>query len=311
MIRAVGAEAIAAKGWLRAHKWLLARRVSQLGILALFLAGPWLGLWIVKGNLSSSLTLGVLPLTDPYLLLQSLAAGHVPYREALVGAAIVAVFYLAVGGRVYCSWVCPVNMVTDAAAWLRRKLGIQSSKAPSPALRYWLLGATLVASFASGTIAWEWVNPVSMTHRAIIFGGGAAWAILLAVFLYDLLLGLKGWCGHVCPVGAAYSLLNFAAIPRVSATARARCNDCMDCFAVCPEPQVIRPALKGTGTPVIKANNCTTCGRCIDVCSQKVFRMTTRFDHRRDSNEQDAPALARGLDGRDARPAFEHPRAAG
>ena len=90
-------------------------------------------------------------------------------------------------------------------------------------------------------------------------------------------------------MGAAYSLLNFAAVPRVSAAGRARCNDCMDCFAVCPEPQVIRPALKGSGSPVIGAINCTTCGRCADVCSQSVFRITTRFDHRRDPHEQDAP----------------------
>ncbi|HRG72288.1 MAG TPA: quinol dehydrogenase ferredoxin subunit NapH, partial [Thauera aminoaromatica] len=30
-----GREAVEAKGWLRAHKWLLLRRASQLGILAL------------------------------------------------------------------------------------------------------------------------------------------------------------------------------------------------------------------------------------------------------------------------------------
>ena len=41
-----GREAVEAKGWLRAHKWLLLRRASQLGILALFLVGPWLGWWI-------------------------------------------------------------------------------------------------------------------------------------------------------------------------------------------------------------------------------------------------------------------------
>ena len=33
----IGAEAVAAKGWLRAHKWLLLRRLSQFGILTLFL----------------------------------------------------------------------------------------------------------------------------------------------------------------------------------------------------------------------------------------------------------------------------------
>ena len=83
-----GREAVEAKGWLRAHKWLLLRRVSQLGILALFLAGPWLGWWIVKGNLASSLTLGVLPLTDPFLIAQQFAAGQWPYQEALLGGGI-------------------------------------------------------------------------------------------------------------------------------------------------------------------------------------------------------------------------------
>ncbi len=77
--------AATSRSWFATHKWLLARRFSQLAILLLFLVGPWLDWWIVKGNLSSSLTLGVLPLTDPYLLLQTLAAGHWPYRDALLG----------------------------------------------------------------------------------------------------------------------------------------------------------------------------------------------------------------------------------
>ena len=53
---------------------------------------------------------------------------------------------------------------------------------------------------------------------------------------------------------------------------------------VCPEQQVIRPALKGyinkasikAGDtevigPVITSANCTNCGRCIDVCAKDVF----------------------------------------
>lgn len=275
-----GREAVQAKGWLRAHKWLLLRRLSQFGILALFLAGPWFGLWIVKGNLSSSLTLGVLPLTDPFVQLQSLAAGHWPYREALLGAGIVLAFYLLVGGRVFCSWVCPINPITDAAAWLRRRLGIKGGKAPHAATRHWLLAFTLVASLATGGIAWEWVNPVSMLHRGLIFGFGLAWGVVGAVFLYDLLLASRGWCGHLCPMGAFYGLLGKGAVLRVSAGKRAACNDCMDCFAVCPEPQVIRPALKAAGQthPLVLDQDCTTCGRCIDVCSKNVFRLTTRFD---------------------------------
>lgn len=275
-----GLEAVAKRGWLAAHKWLLLRRVSQLGILALFLAGPWLGVWIVKGNLTSSLTLGVLPLTDPFVLAQSLAAGIWPYREALIGGGIVLGLYLILGGRLYCSWVCPVNMVTDAAAWLRRRLGLRVGRAPDARTRYWLLGFVMIAAFATGSLAWEWVNPVSMFHRGLIFGFGLAWGIVLGVFLYDLLIASRGWCGHLCPMGAFYGLVGTTALLRVSAGRRGACNDCMDCFAVCPEPQVIRPALKAAGQdhPLILDRNCTTCGRCVDVCGQDVFRITTRFD---------------------------------
>ncbi len=275
----IGADAIAEKGWFASHKWLILRRTSQLAILALFLVGPLAGLWIVKGNLAYSLTLNTLPLTDPYVLLQSLLAGHIPEKMALIGVAVVLAFYFLVGGRVYCSWVCPVNMVTDAAAWLRARLGIKGGAHISRKLRYWVLGMTLTLAAVSGTIAWELINPVSMLHRGLIFGIGMAWTIVLAVFLLDLFVSANAWCGHVCPVGAFYSLLGKWSPLRVSAAKREACNDCMDCFAVCPEPQVIRPALKGAKQnvgPAILSPNCTNCGRCIDVCSKDVFRFGLR-----------------------------------
>ena len=270
-------------GW-RARRFLLLRRATQLGIVAAFLLGPLAGLWMVKGNLSSSVTLGVLPLTDPFVLAQTLAARHVPELAALTGAAIVLVFYALVGGRVFCSWVCPVNVVTDAAAWLRRRLHIGTGRAPRGDLRWWLLGAVLVASALTGQAAWESVNPVSLTQRALIFGGTLAWGAAAAVFLFDLLLAPRGWCGHLCPVGAAYALVGSKSLLRVSAAHSSRCNDCADCYAVCPEPQVIVMPLKGKAgaSPVITDRACSNCGRCIDVCGPDVFRFTHRFDTRRD-----------------------------
>ena len=278
-----GAEVIKLKGWFAAHHYLILRRISQLAILGLFLAGPLLGVWIVKGNIASSLTLGVLPLTDPLVLLQVFASGHVPEQAALIGAAIVLVFYLLVGGRVYCSWVCPVNIVTDAAEWLRRRLGIKGGANFSNKTRYWLLGAILIVSAVAGSIAWELVNPVSMVYRGLVFGMGLAWGIVAAVFLLDLFVGRRAWCGHLCPVGAFYGLLGEGAVLRVAAAKREQCDDCMDCFAICPEHQVIKPALKGAdkgiGT-VITSGHCTNCGRCIDVCARDVFAFTTRFSNK-------------------------------
>lgn len=281
-----GAEAVAGKGWIAAHKWLIARRLSQLGILALFLAGPWFGWWLVKGNLASSLTLDVLPLTDPLVLLQSLLAGHLPLTAALLGAAIVLVFYFLVGGRVYCAWVCPINLVTDAAAWLRQRLGIKGGTHLSRAIRYWALGGILLLAALSGSIAWELVNPVSMLYRGLVFGMGLGWGLVLAIFILDLLIARRAWCGSLCPVGAFYGLIGQVALLRVSAARREACDDCLDCYAVCPEQKVIRPALKGAPQgigPVIASGLCSNCGRCIDVCARDVFEFTQRFNNQRPS----------------------------
>jgi len=278
-----GKSAIETKGWLKAHRWLLLRRTSQIGILALFLIGPIAGIWIVKGNLSASMTLNVLPLTDPLLLLQTLLSGTLPILSGVVGALIVLAFYALVGGRVFCSWVCPVNMVTDLAAWLRRRFDLKGSSALSRDLRYWFLGLVLLFPLVTGVMAWEYINPVSMLHRGLIFGMGMGWLIIAGVFFFDLFVARHGWCGRICPVGAFYGLVGSAAQVRVSAAGRERCDNCMDCFEICPEPQVIKPALKGADQcigPVILDINCTNCGRCIDVCGKDVFRFDWRQHNR-------------------------------
>lgn len=277
-------EAVAAKGRWRAYRWLIARRTSQFGILALFLLGPLAGVWVIKGNLAFSYTLGTLPLTDPYVLAQSLMAGHRPETLALTGAAIVAAFYALIGGRMYCSWVCPVNVVTDLAAWSRRRAGLDRGATWSRQTRHWLLAATFIAAALTGVIVWEAVNPVSMMHRALIFGAGMAWLVVAGVFVFDLLIAARGWCGHCCPVGAFYGLLGARALVRVRAPRRDRCNNCMDCLAVCPEPQVLMPVLRGADKgvrPAILDAACTACGRCSDVCPRDVFEFGTRLTDRK------------------------------
>lgn len=278
----VGEAAVRDKGFWRAHRYLLLRRLSQAGILLLFLTGPVLGVWIVKGNLTSSMTLGVLPLTDPFVFAQVLATRHWPELSAWIGVLLVIALYSLAGGRLFCSWVCPVNAVTDSASWLRRRLNLHTGHAPTH-LRYWLIPAILAASAITGVTVWEWVNPVTLTHRALIFGSYTALGASLSVFVYDLLVAPHGWCGHLCPVGATYALLGRKSLLRVSAQNSSRCNDCADCYAVCPEPQVIPIALKGknNASPVIADANCTLCGRCVDVCAPVVFQYTHRFDNKR------------------------------
>ena len=283
---APGSRMIQRQGWWKAHRFLLLRRISQLSILALFFAGSHHGISLLQGNLSSSLLLETVPLSDPFVLAQMLAAGHWPEFTALLGGVLVIGFYALVGGRSYCSWVCPVNPVTDLAAWLRRKLGLVKTTQLSPQLRYWVLACCLLLPLFTGFMVWELVNPVSLLQRGLIFGISAGWSLIAAIFLFDLFITQRGWCRHLCPMGAFYSLIGKISLVRITTPGRQRCDDCMDCYKVCPEPQILKPVLKPnqdplTGAqdraPVIIASTCTHCSRCIDVCAEDVFKFGNRF----------------------------------
>lgn len=248
-------------------------------VLFAFVAGPWLGISIAKGTLASSVWFDAIPLTDLFVLLQSLATGHPVALGAIVGALLIGLFYAMIGGRVFCGWVCPINMVTDGAQGLRRLLGWRKASVLrlDKRLRYVIMIACLAGSLISGVIIWELINPINLVMRTLVFGlwlGG--FIAISSIFLFDFFLLSNGWCGHICPVGAFYGLVGKPGVVHVAAVRRLACNNCGDCFTYCPEPQVISPALRGThGHGIhIKDVDCLRCGRCIDVCEQQVFEFS-------------------------------------
>ena len=260
---------------LRRNRWLIARRAVQGLVLACFAVTPWWDTPPARGTLAASLWFGSVTLTDPMVALQTWLAGTHPAAAALAGAAIVAAFYALFAGRLFCAWVCPVNLVTDAAEALRRALGIEHFGVlrADRRLRYLVLALALAGSAVFGTVLWETVNPIGWTMRGFSFGlWGGALAAAAAVFVFDLVVLRHGWCGHVCPVGAFYALLGRFGRLNVQAVNASACTRCGDCFAVCPEVQVIAPVLR-PGAPVtaIVDADCLRCGRCIDRCEENVF----------------------------------------
>jgi ferredoxin-type protein NapH len=259
------------------YRYLFLRRFVQIGILVLYFGSNAWGWTVLMGNLSSSEFLGFLPMRDPYAALQMLAAGAVLAADLLMGVAIITIFYLLVGGRAFCSWVCPINMVTDAANFLRRKLEIdrvQGVKQPaSRNIRYWVLALSLIISFIMGITAFEFISPISMVHRGIIFGLGFGWAAMLIIFLFDLFVLKNGWCGHICPLGGFYSLLGKFSLIRVHHIEE-NCTLCMKCKDVCPERQVLH--MIGKKSLPVLSGECTNCARCIEVCDDDALGFSIR-----------------------------------
>lgn len=258
-------------GKLKVWRYLLLRRVVQLGTLLLFI-GTVRWSWqlfekpLLTGNLSSSEFLGIIPMADPFAVLQIILTGQIPLQEVIIGAVIILAIVALLGARTWCAWVCPVNMVTDLASWIRRRLGIKDTFSISRKIRYIALAMTLILSTLTGMAAFEWVSPISMLHRELIFGIGAGWIAVLGVFLFDLLILRHGWCGHLCPLGAFYAVIGKMAQLRISFDAPT-CTHCCECARVCPEPQVLN--LKAAAiSGLVSSGECTNCGRCITVCPE-------------------------------------------
>ncbi len=255
------------------NRYLILRRTTQLGLLLLFGGANWWGWKFLEGNYSSARVLESFYLSDPHAVLQAAAAGFIMSTDALVGAVIVLLFYALLAGRSFCSWVCPVNMITDLATWMRDKLNFTQKDTIlgiDRKTRYWVLALGLLLSAITGVAAFEVVNPITMLHRGIIFGFGMGWTVVMAVLLLDLLVTPYGWCGHLCPLGAFYSLTGRFALIKVQHDA-VKCTLCMKCKDVCHEEPVL--SLIGEASGYIQGA-CSNCGRCIEVCEDDALKFS-------------------------------------
>lgn len=261
-------------------RFLVARRLVQATIVVLFVGANLWGWQILQGNLSSSVLLGVVPFADPFATLQLLAAGGILASDALLGAGLTVLIYAVLGGRMFCSWVCPMNPVTDLANYLGRRVPwfrADAQKDPrkpvARSVRTWFLGLALVLSAVLGIAAFEAISPVGMLQRGLVFGMGLGWWAIAGVFLFDLFIQRNGFCGHLCPLGAFYEVIGRFSLWRVVHDHK-KCTSCWDCLRVCPESQVLGLVSKGSGS--VLSGACTNCGRCVEVCHDDALALSFR-----------------------------------
>lgn len=260
------------------HRYLILRRISQLTILFLYFAANAWGLKILVGNLSFSKLFDKIPLADPYAVLQMLFAGAAISADLIIGALIILFFYGLIGGRAYCSWVCPVNLITDLASWVRRKTHHEKDNLISPTktrqFRYVFMVVLLLASIFIGAAAFEFISPIGIFTRSVAFSVGFGWVWLVTIFIFDAFVLKNGWCGHICPVGAMYSIIGSKSLIRVYHN-KDNCTNCGECLMVCPEVQVLTPVIDKKNS-FINGIECTNCGRCIEVCEDNALKFSLR-----------------------------------
>ncbi len=262
-------------------RYTIARRALQILVLTLFIGtARWgwtvFGKPLLAGDLSSSNIGGFIALADPFAALQRFAAQYWLSEESVIGALIVLVLYTFLSGRTFCAWICPMNIVTDAAAWCREKLGIRSEVLHLPSwFRYVMMVLSLIVSTISGVAAFEAVSPQAVIWREAVYGVGLGFiSAVCGIFAFDLAVSKRGWCGHICPLGAFWASVGTVGLVKVGYEADS-CTRCGDCLKVCPEPQVLNYR-QAQERGMVVSGECTNCGRCISVCPEKSLKFILR-----------------------------------
>ncbi len=263
------------------------RGLSRLGTAVAFCVLPWLnaaGMHGVSGSLFSLDVFGW-PFGDPAALVQTLAGGGRPGAHFLlgVGSSLALAFLL---GRVFCGWLCPYGLLSEAAATLGGRLRARPRAWKVPA-RWELACRAVVLAAGTGLAACgipaltrlSFPGTLSLAPQIACYNGfdGAFFGLLAApvtALLLEFLTGERLWCRFVCPqgllLGCAARLRSWCGrwsrLPLPAVRWEAACCSCKGetpCAAACTLG--VQPRRKD-GPDAVR---CSICGECVSVCARK------------------------------------------
>jgi polyferredoxin len=185
------------------------------------------------------------------------------------------VFY----GRVYCGYLCPQMIFSEASlaveSYLRRKVDKNLSRAkPKARARLaralWLAVVGVGSVFAAFVFMAYFVEPRDLLHRLLSFdmhtSGGLAGAVVTLVAMADFSLVRLRFCTSVCPYGYLQGMLgdDNTLLVRYRDPEK-QCIECKKCVRVCPMGIDIRESPFQI--------ECVHCAECIDACEQVLVRL--------------------------------------
>lgn len=222
----------------------------------------------VRGSLFWSFTVGDFNLTDPLNVIGHVFGSGELYGELLL-AALPLVLFTMVLGRVYCGWVCPVDLLLEIGSGLRRlmaKIGLDLKSVSFDRLnKYLLLVVGALFSLILGNQLFPFLYPPAILNREavhLVFYGsiGIGGVMLVLILLIEIAVSRRAWCRYFCPGGAVWSLLGGRRMVCVEVTQEV-CTDCGKCNVACEYG--LNPMQNKAGI------ECNNCGDCIDACQEK------------------------------------------
>lgn len=251
------------------HTWRNRRWATLILANLLFVVSFYFDIQLLEGALTASRFAGF-HLIDLNSALQVMLAHKHIITNLLIGTGTVLVLWILLGGRAYCSWVCPYHLLAEWAEKLHLylvKKKLVTDQTIDRRLRsvFWLIFAVL--AIATGYTVFEAISPTGILSRALIYGPGLALLWVLALLVFEVFFSKRAWCRYACPIGLTYGVVGIVSPLRIKYTLDG-CFHEGDCRKVCLVPHVLDTVIKGraVATEVPIGPDCTRCGLCVDAC---------------------------------------------
>lgn len=251
------------------NKWRNRRWAVLMVTNLLFVVSFWLDIQMLEGALTASRFMGF-HLIDLNSALQVMLAHKHIIVNLLIGTFTVFLLWVLLGGRTFCSWVCPYHLLSELTEKLHLvlvKKGWVSDHQFHRGTRtvFWLLFALLAV--VTGYTVFETLSPTGILSRALIYGPGLALAWVALLLVFEVLYSRRAWCRYVCPIGLTYGVVGAISPLRVVYKLE-HCFHEGDCRKVCLVPHVLDMVTKGRASEpqLALGPDCTRCGACVDVC---------------------------------------------
>ncbi|MGD2119769.1 MAG: NapH/MauN family ferredoxin-type protein [Chromatiales bacterium] len=251
------------------NKWQRRRWTTLIVVNLLFLVSYVFDVQLLEGALTASRFVGF-HFADLNSALQVMLAYKHVVLNLVIGTVTVFIMWLLLGGRTFCSWVCPYHLLAEWAEylhiWLVEKKLVKNHTFNRKTRSVFYVIFALLA-LLSGYTVFETISPTGILSRALIYGPGIALVWVGVLLLFEVFYSRRAWCRYVCPIGVTYAVVGVASPIRVTYNAES-CHHEGDCRKVCEVPHVLDLTIRGAAADINQdvTSDCTRCGMCVDVC---------------------------------------------
>ena len=251
------------------HKWLKRRWFFLIFINLLFVLSYSWDIQILEGALTASRFVGF-HMADLNSALQVMLASKTLLINLLIGIVTVLIIWILLGGRAFCSWVCPYHLLAEITekihlSLVKKKWISNHTFDRRVRVVFYLIFALL--ALITGYTVYEVLSPTGIISRALIYGPSLALVWVAFILVLETLYSRRLWCRYVCPIGLTYGFVGALSPLRVNYNIK-DCHHEGDCRKVCLVPHVLDWTVRGR-SPQINMDlgaDCTRCGLCVDVC---------------------------------------------